>query len=300
MDLRHVRTVVTMADLRSLRKTAERIHLSPAAVHKHLGLMEESLGVPLFERNGRVLLPTQSLETLLPNLRGLLSDHDATVQTASELKGNKRGRVRIASGPAAANYLLPPLLEKFHKTYPGIEIQLETAPPNLMVDRLGSGALDVVLITGPFPHSDRVAEAASWSTAIVLVTALPDLPSRCQLKSLAEAPFILHPTGASFLGRLISDYFDRAGFAPKVMMHCENTDTIKAMLKRRMGVAMLPIWCLTDELGDKSLRVIHQKEAPLLANFTLLVRNTDLAPQAARALVEMAVAFPWKHMTRQS
>ena len=247
MDLRHVRTVVTMADLRNLRKTAERIYLSPAAVHKHLGLMEDSLGVPLFERKGRVLLPTQALETLLPNLRGLLADHDAAVQTASELKGNKRGRVRIASGPAAANYLLPPLLEKFHKTYPGIEIQLESAPPNLMVDRLGSGALDVAL-TGPFPHSDRVMEAAKWSTSIVLVTALTELPARCHLRSLAGAPFIIHPPGASFLGRLIADYFDRAGFVPKVMMHCENTDTIKAMLKRRMGVAMLPIWCLTDEL----------------------------------------------------
>jgi biotin operon repressor len=60
----------------ALRRAAERIHLSPAAVHKHVRLLEGELGVPLFERSGRGLKATQAMEMLIPHLKELLSEHD--------------------------------------------------------------------------------------------------------------------------------------------------------------------------------------------------------------------------------
>lgn len=295
MDLRHVRSAVATAEMGGLRAAAERIYLSPAAVHKHVRLLEETLDVQLFERAGRALRPTQALETLLPHFKTLLADHESTTQAVEELKGRKRGFVRIASGPAASAYLLPPLIERFHNTFPGIALHLETGPPAVMVDRLSNGAVDAVMLMGAYPESPRVVEAAVWQTSLVLVTALPKVPARCTLAALARQPFVLYQQGST-TDNLISAYFAETGFRPRVVMRCESTETIKAMVRRRLGVAMLPLWCISEDLEAGSIRLIRQKERTLFSNVTLLARRASFVPHAVEALLEMARVFPWRFL----
>ena len=293
MDLRHVRSVVAVTEDGGLRSAAGRIHLSPAAVHKHVRLLEEELGVRLYERRGRGLKPTQAMEMLIPHLKELLAEHDSTIQAVEEWKGRKRGFVRVGSGPAAATYLLPPLLDRFHRRYPGVDLHVETGSPEPLVDRLSTGALDAVMLLGPFPERARMEQVIVWQTEIVMVTALKDAPRRCALLELATLPFVLFNRGST-MDNLIGAYFAAAGFRPRVVMRCESSETVKAMVRRGFGVAMLPLWSVDEDLRHKSLRLLHQREATLYSNITLLVRKASYTPQAVEALLDIARGFPWK------
>jgi DNA-binding transcriptional LysR family regulator len=275
-----------------LRSAAARIHLSPAAVHKHVRLLEQEVDVRLFERSGRGLRRTQALEVLLPRLKGLLSDHESAIQVIDEWKGRKRGYLRIGSGPAAATYLLPPLLARFHARYPGVELYVETASPESLVEHLSTGGIDAVMLMGPFPDSANVEQVAVWRTEIVLVTALPGLPRRCSLADLHAMPFVLFNLGST-MNSLISSYFSALAFQPRVVMRCESSETVKAMTRRGLGVAMLPRWSVDDDLKSGPLRLIRQREAPLMTNVTLLTRRAEFIPRALGAVVEIAKTFRW-------
>src|SRR5690242_12980608 len=99
MELRELRSLITLAELGSLATAAERLHLSAAAIHKQLKVLEVELGVQLYERIGRTLKLTQAAEVLLPYSKDLLAQHDAALEAMEEWKGLKRGVVRIGAGP---------------------------------------------------------------------------------------------------------------------------------------------------------------------------------------------------------
>lgn len=281
-----------MAEDGRLRSAAGRIHLSPAAVHKHIRLLEQELGVRLFERIGRGMRQTQALEVLLPRLKGLLSDHESAVHAIQEWKGRKRGFLRVGSGPAAAAYLLPPLLARFHGRYPGVDLYVEATSPEPLVERLSTGGLDAVMLMGPYPDRPGVEQVAVWRAEVVLVTAMSGLPKRCRLMALHSRPFVLFNLGST-MNSLISSYFSALAFQPLPVMRCESSETVKAMTRRGLGIAMLPRWSVEEDLQTGALHTIRQREAPLTTNITLLTRCVEFMPGAVSAFIEMAKTHPW-------
>src|SRR5258708_3156695 len=113
MGLRELRSLATVADLGSITRTGEKLHLSPPAIHKQLRSLESELGVRLYDRVGRRLQLTQAAEVLLPYVRDLLADYDAAIDALNEWKGVKKGVVRIGTGPAMSSYILPAVRKEF-------------------------------------------------------------------------------------------------------------------------------------------------------------------------------------------
>src|SRR5262249_58806958 len=113
MELRELRCLMTLADVGSITRTAEKLHLSAAAIHKQLKVLEDELNVRLYEKAGRQLRLTQAAEVLLPHIKNLLAQYDAALSALSEWKGLKHGLVRIGTGPTMSSYLLPSLLDGF-------------------------------------------------------------------------------------------------------------------------------------------------------------------------------------------
>src|SRR5713101_6021151 len=126
MELHAARSLVLLADLGSLAKTAETLRLSPPAVHKQLKLLEAELGVRLYEKIGRGLRLTQAAELLLPYCRHLLADHDTALSALEEWKGSTRGTLRIGAGPATSVHLLPGLLRIYGRAFPEVDVVVET------------------------------------------------------------------------------------------------------------------------------------------------------------------------------
>src|SRR5579872_6547508 len=99
MELRELRSLVTLSELGTITLTAQKLHLSPAAIHKQLKSLESELGVRLYQRTGRALEMSQATAVLLPYLTDLLAQYDAALGALEEWKGVKQGAVRIGAGP---------------------------------------------------------------------------------------------------------------------------------------------------------------------------------------------------------
>jgi DNA-binding transcriptional LysR family regulator len=293
MEIRELRSLLTLAETGSIIEAAARLHLSPAAIHRQLKILGEELDVTLYERRGRQLRLTGAAETLLPMIRDLFVQYQSTLEAAKDWKGLRRGSLRIGTGPTFATYMLAELLERYRTRYPKVELFVETGQTAHLVDNLRRSALDVLFLVSLSEPAPELAVEMSWDFEVVLVTGPQlGLPGRCSLRDLRDVPFILYRAGSIF-ENIIDSYFGRHHFQPYVTMRMDNAETIKSMVRSGFGVSMLPSWTLRDELERNTLRIIRQEEPRLSTRVCALRRSTGYVPQSVEKFLQMARGWKW-------
>jgi DNA-binding transcriptional LysR family regulator len=294
MEIHELRSFAALADLDSLAAVAEKLHLSPAAIHKHFRALEAELGVRLYGRFGRQLKLTQAAEVLLPYCREVLAQHDAALSALAEWRGLKRGVVRIGAGPTLSSHLLPALLRKFRRAHPGVDLYVETGNSASLIDGLGSGRFDLALLVSPqYAEMPNLSVEASWDVEYVLVSNLRNVPRKCSISALGRFPFILYSKG-SRIEDLVERYFAEIDFHPKVIMTFDSGEAIKAMIRTGLGISMLPMWIVDGDLKRGGLSLIRQCERRLFSKVELASRRSNYVPGVVRAFVEIARTFQFR------
>ena len=125
MELHQLRCFIAAAEELHFGKAAQRLQMMPAALGRHIKLLEEHLGAPLFARTTRAVALTEDGTTLLRDARAILASVEA-VEDGFRLRSRSRGsrRFRIGAIDSAAAGLLPPLLRDFRATRPDVPVQL--------------------------------------------------------------------------------------------------------------------------------------------------------------------------------
>lgn len=287
MEIREIRSLVSMAESGSLARASELLNLTPPAVHKQLKNLEAELGVPLYERVGRRLRTTLATQAILPYLKELLANYDSTRDVIEELRGMKRGIVRIGAGASMSTVVMPGLLTEFRRQYPSIDVELVTGTTLDLHARLNEGELDCCLIVATESAEDPLIVEHSWKVGLVLVSSLPDAPSRCPLSTLRNLPFLLLRKG-SRLQNLIDRYFARYRFKPQVAVRSDSAEALLAMAQAGNGVTMLPGWLVDGPLRQGCIEIIRQKEPPLTFSLDLVRRRTAYLPPALHAFIQLA------------
>jgi len=294
MELREVRSLVALAELGSITRTADKLHLSAAAIHKQLKQLESELGVQQYEKRGGQLRVTSAAEVLLPHARNLLAEYDTAIRALATWREVKRGLVRIGTEAPFGTYALPALLAGFRRRHPHVELSIETGRMSPLADSVHRGTLDAafLLASDGLGRPSSAAEA-TWEFEMRLVDGRPQPAQPSRVMDLREQPFILYTPGSSF-GGLIDRYFAQMNFHPRVDTRFDSTEGIKAMVRSGLGLSMLPRWTIETELTNGSLFLINQQEPRLLAQIVLVTRPFVHAPQPVRAFIEMARAWTWE------
>ena len=293
MEIRELRSLLTLAETGSIIETASHLNLSPAAVHRQLKILSDELEVQLYERRGRQLLLTSAAETLLPMIRDLFVHYQSTLQAAREWNGLERGALRIGTGPTFATYMLPSLLESFRERYPKIELFVETGHTAGLVENLHHGVLDLLFLVAESEPAHTLKVEASWKLEVVLVASPKlQLPARCRLRDLRDLPFILYRQGSIF-ENVIDEYFGRHNFQPRVVMRMDNAEPIKSMVRAGFGVSMLPVWTVREDLERDAVRIIRQAEPALTTQIGVMRRPAGYVPQAVGMFLRMTREWRW-------
>jgi DNA-binding transcriptional LysR family regulator len=269
--------------------------LSPAAIHKQLKTTSDELGVQLYEKVGRNLRLTQATEVLLPYLKEVLAQYDSAMSALEEWKGMKRGLIRIGAGPTISSYVLPPILKKFRTAHPEVELLLETGNTSVLLERLGKGALDIaVIVSSDLTEGSNFSVEAHWDFELVLVSHLRQPPRNPRLADLKSLRFILFPKG-SRMEEPIDRYFAAHSFDPTVIMRFDTADAIKAMIRTGLGISMLPMWIVDQDVKRGTLTLMRQREAPLYSKIAMIRRRAGFVARPVQAFLDQARKMEWRN-----
>src|SRR5215212_10717843 len=127
MDLRHVRTFVTVAEVGTVSAAAARLHVAQPALSRQIAHLEDELGLKLFDRVGRRLLLTSQGEQLLKDCRGLLNYARALGEQAQVLRRGDVGVLRVSASPHLIEGIFPEFLRDYAARYPNVQVRLVDA-----------------------------------------------------------------------------------------------------------------------------------------------------------------------------
>lgn len=123
-DWRLVRSFLAVLDHGSLLGAAKVLHTCQPTLGRHIAELESQLGVVLFERTGRGLVPTATALKLADAARGMADGADQLARTLTGTQAKNTGTVRITASPPVAVQILPPILLQMRQVLPNIQVEL--------------------------------------------------------------------------------------------------------------------------------------------------------------------------------
>lgn len=262
MDIDLLVTLTAVAETASLAGAADRLHLTPAAVHKQMKQFEYLLGVPLYQRSGRGIRLSAAGAIFLPYAQSALAQVEAGKQAVEEWRGLRSGLVRVGTGPTLGSHWLPGLLKSFRIDYPGVMVTVATGSSEELLANARQGRTDLALLVASSDETEPGFEVLHhWESRLVFVAGDPRLPAHGSLNRLGRHPFIGFRKGSRLDGA-IERFFARFGLQPNTIMRFDNADGICAILRTGLGYSLLPVWTLREDLAAGRLRVLRVKVRP--------------------------------------
>jgi LysR family transcriptional regulator, regulator for metE and metH len=301
LDVRHLKLVRSIAELGSVTRAAERLHVTQSALSHQLRDIESRLGTPLFLRLGKRMLLTPPGERVLLAAVRVLEDLERAEEEIRQMASHGRGVLRLAAQCNTGYHWLPPLLETFHRDYPGIDVRIEAEATNRPRDYLLDGRLDLALLTDPEPD-ERLQLRPLFKDEMVLLTAPGH---RLAARTLVE-PAELTTEHLMIYAASRDDSFafkrilDPAGVTPARVSHVMLTEAIISMVTAGLGVSVLARWTVEPAIRDGVIRAVPitragvfrqwsaatlrcQAQAPYLTAFVELVARQALPARCLRA-----------------
>ena len=144
-----LRYFAAVADAGSVRGAARGLNIASSAVNRQLLMLEQDLGIALFERTGRAMRLTGAGELLLAQVEASGREFEDTIAAIEALKGVRAGKVRVATVESVSVEVLPELLTRFNEDFPGIEIELEVAGSDAVTARVLTHRADIGFTFNP-------------------------------------------------------------------------------------------------------------------------------------------------------
>ncbi len=263
MEIRQLRAFMAIAEAGTFTAGALRVHVTQAAVSMQIRQLETEMGVRLFVRAPRRVVLTEAGEALLGRARNILREHDAALAEISELSGAEYGRLRVGSASALVSTdHLPQILKELRTRYARAEISVFSGTSEALVRQILDGDLDVAFVSLPVETRGIKTEPLVRDELVAIATPRHALAEQRVItaKRLAEEKLILGERGGN-TRRLIDEFFAKASVHPTVVMELSRLAGIKRMVEEELGVGIVPLQSISEEVKDGRLIAWWVKDA---------------------------------------
>jgi LysR family nitrogen assimilation transcriptional regulator len=294
MDLRHVRTFVTVAELGTVSRAALRLRIAQPALSRQISDLEQELGFKLFDRVGRRLLMTSEGEQLLSDCRGLLNFASAVGERAQLLRRGDTGVLKVAASPQHIESVLSHFLHRYAQRYPNVDLKMTEGSGLEILAMLERGE---VHLAQNLLHAIRLDETRFGSCPLehvdLLAACHPALTlgkhDRIEVDRLAPHPLLLLDSGFGF--RRAFDAACRvAGLKPNILFESRVPQTLLAVAEAGHGVAIIPSALRTHRYALRIAGLTFRGK-PLREPLVILWDKRRPLPHFATAFREMWVEY---------
>ena len=248
MDLKRLHYFNQLAKTGNFTKAADQLGIAQSALSTSIKKLEHQLGLKLINRTERQMSLTAEGQVLLRHARIILEDVEQAEKELQELKGLSSGVIHFGSPAMLASYFLPDALEKFKKTYPGIQIKIHEAGTATLAQMLVNGELDLALIRGDREH-EQIRQTLLVEDQIAACVPIEHPFAQRQsisLEELCQQPLVLFKNGY-FLRETVNTYCQQNKITPQVHFETNLPELLKSMVRRQVGIGTcLPILVADD------------------------------------------------------
>jgi len=257
MDLRQLDQFVTVYEEGSFSRAARRANCTQPALSVQIRNLEDELGVSLFTRSRRGVVPTIAGKRLYARSLSILSAVADTRIAVRELSGDVTGALTIGTVPSVSRSALPAALSRFTEVHPNVELTLDEAYGGTLTDRVAAGELDFAVVTSAVSHEGIEATLLAEHELVLVSGPGSGLTpfERIRLQDLSPLRMVL-PTRRHAIRQLIDTLIARAELEVESTIESDGLNTTLEYV-RHSGWSTLTAVASVIDAGDSGALVIN-------------------------------------------
>jgi DNA-binding transcriptional LysR family regulator len=294
VTLRQLRTFKTVADLKSFSLAAQQLRLSQPSVSYQVKELEQALGLPLLDRLGKQVHVTEAGSVLYAYARRTLDVLDEAALALEEMRGIKRGKLRVGASTTVGIYLLPAALGAFKKLHPGLVISLEIGTRARVQEQVLNNELDLAVVGPALKDPDLTILPFVSDELVVVAPAGHKLARRkgLVLKDLVDQPFVMREPASGSRSSL-EKAARKAGAKLTVAMELGSNGAIKHAVESGLGLAVISRYACTLELSSRRLVELDVRGFPIRRDWNIVYLRRRRLPASVLAFIEFLKGTTW-------
>jgi len=307
MKLQQLRYIVEVLNNNlNVSATAENLYTSQPGISKQVRMLEDELGIQVFERSGKHLTNvTPAGKEVIRYASEILGKVESIKAVARQYTQPDQGTLNIATTHTQARYALPDVIQGFIKRYPKVSLHMHQGTPTQISESVAKGKTDFAIATEALHlYQDLIMlPCYHWNRSVIVPKDHPLASIKnISIADIAKYPIVTYVFG--FTGRSeLDEAFNSAGYTPNVVFTATDADVIKTYVRLGLGVGVVASMAVNQDDDDfcvinashifkSSTTSIGFRKGSFLRGYMydFMVR---FAPHLNRPLVEKAIQLKY-------
>jgi DNA-binding transcriptional LysR family regulator len=300
-QLPHLETFSRAAELGSFTGAARALGLTQAAVSQRIHALERALGVPLFQRRGGRVLPTEAGRRLYDYAQKIFGLHEEARREVAGHETPVGGELLLAASSIPGEHLLPALASRFGRKYPHIRVHASVSDSAAVIRQLERGEVSLGMVgrKTDAPHLEFRYLASDRMLLIVPPEHAWGRRKRVSVEQLCGPPLILREVGSG-LRHCFETSLERAGHSPaelRVVLELGSNEAIKEAVLQGAGLAILSAYAVRKELRSGLLHALEVRGMRCDRDMYLVRDLRRVLPPPARLFLAFLESHPVPALT---
>jgi LysR family hydrogen peroxide-inducible transcriptional activator len=294
MNLRDLRYLIALADLRHFGRAAEACHVSQPTLSTQVRKLEDELGVALFERAPRQVMLTPAGKDIVERARRIWAEVEQMREAARRTADPEAGSVRLGLFPTLAPYLLPHVVPGIRRRFPRLELLLVEEKTEALLGLLRSGRIDAAVLALP-QHDEGLEMEFLFEEPFVL--ALPDAHPlaghrNLALAELSDQHLLLLEEGHCLRDQAL-EVCGLAGSGEKEGFRATSLETLRQMVAAGVGMTLLPMLAVKPPVPvSGNIRLLAFRDPPPSRRLGMFWRRSSAMAPFLRQLASQLRELP--------
>lgn len=288
LEIRHLSLVHEIAATGSVTRAAERLHLTQSALSHQLRDIESRLGIQLFLRLGKKMVLTPPGERVLGAAARVLDEVRRTEDDLRMMSQDGKGVLRLCTQCNTGYHWLPPLLQSFHRKFPGVDVQIMVNATDRPIEALLEGQIDLAIVTSEVSDR-RLATAALFEDELVAVVAPshPFAKRACvDADDFSDEHLIVYNVDRSS-SVIFAKVLNPAGVEPARVSQVPLTEAILELVKAGLGVSVMARWAIEPALRTGAVRAVRITRRGVFRAWTAVTLKDRAEPKWQKEFVSL-------------
>lgn len=288
MNLRDLKYLVALAELRHFGKAAQACFVSQPTLSMQIRKLEEELGVALFERAPRKVMLTPAGQDMVQRARRILAEVEQMKEAARRSKDPEAGSLRLGVFPTLGPYLLPHVVPQLRERFPQLELLLVEEKSDVLLQRLREGRLDAALLALPL-HDEQLHAQFLFEEPFVLAAPVQHPLAQGEALSmdeLSDETLLLLEDGHCLRDQAL-DVCRLSGAQEKAGFRATSLETLRQMVAAGVGVTLLPALAVHAPVAQpRNIRLVPFRDPPPSRRIALVWRKSSAMDGFLQALAD--------------
>ena len=298
MNVQELKYILCIARHQNLTKAAQELYISQPTLSKFLQRMERELDGKLFSRAGNQYVPTYLGRRYMEYARKMLAVSQDWERELSDLNACREGELNIAFPLMRSSCMIPKILPRFHRKYPGVKVNLLEETHAIQEKLLQDEQLDFGVLSEVDPHPKLTYELLAREEILLVMSRNHPLAGEAVRKKegrypwidlglFGEEEFILHPKEQT-TGRIALEQFAAYGIDPPVLIRTRSTQSSILLASRGMGVCFVPENYVKSMESEVDPACFSIGEEGIYSHLSIAYRKGVYLPAYAQDFIEIA------------